>query len=325
MIDPPTLPSALADLASAAGYQPLSLKGIEQRARRVRVRRGAGRAAIVTVCCAGLATGIAFAGGGGPEVNRISASVPAPIALDRCTTIDALARSVVGTKGAGGATATGAKVAAGLPPIGGLFKAPGTVTGSPTPTTVTIVVGAPLYSTPQNVTFAITPNTAFQNAGEAVGPSILRAGTQVGFVATRIGPDSFRLEIIDTNPDTSSRPQGSQPTTTTAGSPDAAASAKMAAAAKAADKSAAEPGPPPVGGNVEGKGTLSAVSAGTANVQVLGGPLAGQTLSLTVTPATQFVAAGRQCDPSGLPAGTPMGFTATRTGAVTYRLDQLKI
>jgi hypothetical protein len=67
------------------------------------------------------------------------------------------------------------------------------------------------------------------------------------------------------------------------------------------------------------------LSAGAASLDVQGGPLAGRTLSFTVTPATQFAAGGRQCDPSGVPAGTPMGFTATRTGAATYRLDQLDL
>jgi hypothetical protein len=330
MTDPPSLPSALADLASAAGDRPLALTGIEERARRVRVRRGAGRAAIVTLCCAGLATGVALAGAGGPQVYRISASVPAPMLLDRCTAISAMAPSDVAAKGPAVASpsspspATGAGAAAGLPPVGGLFKAPGTVTGTPTRTAVTILVAAPLYSTPQKVTFTITAKTAFQSGGEPIAATILRAGSQIGFVATRTGPDLFRLELIDTNPDALNRTGRQQPKTAD-GPPDVAASAKAAAAAKASANSEAEPGLPPVGGTVEGKGAVTALSAGAASLDVEGGPLVGRTLSFTVTPATQFAAGGRQCDPSGVPAGTPMGFTATRTGAATYRLDQLDL
>jgi hypothetical protein len=330
MTDPPSLPSALADLASAAGDRPLALTGIEERARRVRLRRGAGRAAIVTVCCAGLATGIALAGAGGSQVYRISASVPAPMLLDRCTAISAMAPTDAASKGAGVPgpaspnVATGAKVATGLPQIGGQFKAPGTVTGVPARDAVTIVVAAPLYSTPQKVSFAITAQTAFRTGGQPSGATILRAGSQIGFVATRTGPDAFRLELIDTNPDALSQATRQQPETTN-GLPDEAASAKAAAVAKGATTSGAEPGPPPVGGTLKGKGTVVAVSVGAASLDIKGGPLAGQTLALTVTPATQFSAAGRQCDPSGLPAGTPMGFTATRTGATAYRLDQLNM
>src|SRR5579863_3434174 len=85
MSDPPSVASALTDLATEAGDQPLALSDIHDRARRLRVRRGAGRAAIVAVCCAGLAAGISLADTGGSQRTQMSAMVPAPVALTQCT------------------------------------------------------------------------------------------------------------------------------------------------------------------------------------------------------------------------------------------------
>jgi hypothetical protein len=319
MTEAPSVASALADLATEAGTQPLAMAGIEERARRARLRRGIGRAVTVAVCCAGLVAGIAVAGEGGPPHSQVYALTPVPVVLARCVTISAGADSATTGKEvidhSSTATKTTADVtdSADVPEIGGVFKAPGTVTGVATEDAVTILVAAPLYPAPRAVVFAITAQTKFQSGGAPTRASILRDGNHVGFVAIRTGPESFRIEIIEINPDAARSASGRQSKTIDGPS--------GATGAKARDGS----GPPPVGGTVEGKGTVAAIAPSVISLAVKGGSMAGETLSLTVTPATQFTVAGQQCDPTGLPAGTPMGFNATRTGATTYRLDRLNL
>jgi hypothetical protein len=309
-----TVSSALAELAATTGNQPLPLAAIEDRARRMRRGRRAGRAGIVVICVAAVATGIGLGRSGEPKASELTAFGAPPVVLPLCTAIAAEATTVQSANGSSSDAPTEAKRAgAGAmapPTVGQKFKAPGTVTGTSAANAVTILVAAPLNSTSRPVTFAITSETQFFHGGQPTTAGILRSGGKVGFVATKTGPASYRLDQIDTNPESATGATQQRPNKTDRPPP--------------GGDSAGKTGLPPIGQAVEGKGSVAAaLGSKTVSLTIGGGPLAGNTLPFTVTPATRFVSGGRQCDPSGLPAGTPVGFAVTRTGITTYRLDQL--
>jgi hypothetical protein len=187
-----------------------------------------------------------------------------------------------------------------MPLVGERFKAPGTVAAAPAGGAVTILVAGPLHETPQPVIFTITGQTQVFTDGQPAAITALQPGRAVGLVATRTGPASFRLEQVETDP-------GQQP-----------AARQYPGIGTPA---------PAAGGAVQGKGSLVAMSGDTVRVSVGGGSLGGRTVDLAVTPATRFVSIGnsQQCDPSGLPPGTGVGFTATATGTGSYRLDELDV
>src|SRR5579859_3340128 len=311
LTDDLTVSSALADLAATTGDQALPLAAIEARARRLRHRRRAGRAGVVVICVAALATGIGLAGTSEPNPSQLIAAAP-PVVLPLCTTLPPQVRTAQAANGSGGdaKAAPEPKIAGpGAPPaIGEKFKAPGTVKATSTAGAVTIVVGAPLSSTPQPVTFAITADTVFYKAGQVTDPTVLRAGEKVAFLATRTDQSGYRLDLIETDMAAAKPPMASSP---------AGDSTKGAT-----DKA----GPPAIGESVPGKGSIaSAPTSGKVGLMIAAGPLAGQTIDFAITPATKFTSGDRQCDPSGVAAGTSIGFSATRIGTATYRLDQLNM
>jgi hypothetical protein len=167
---------------------------------------------------------------------------------------------------------------------------------------VTILVGAPVYGTPRPVTFTITGQTQVFTDGQPAAIAALLPGHAVGIAATRTGPASFQLELVETDP---------------AG----AGVAGQSRGSRLGDQA------PASSGAVKGKGSVVALSPDSVRLSVGGGPLAGRTLDVAVTPATRFLSIGhsRPCDPSGLPAGTAVGFTATATGNGSYRLDELDV
>src|SRR5579859_2001782 len=314
LTDDLTVSSALADLAATTGDQALPLAPIEARARRLRHRRRAGRASVVVICLAALATGIGLAGTSEPNTSQLIAAAP-PVVLPLCTMLATQQRTAQAANASGRdvKAAGDAKIAGpGAPPaVGEKFKAPGTVKATSGAGAVTILVAAPLSPTPQPVTFAITADTVFYKAGQVTAPTVLRAGDKVAFLATRTDQSGYRLDLIETD-----LPAAVQAKPPMASSP-AGDSTKGAA-----DKA----GPPAIGQSVPGKGSIaSAPTSGKVGLMILAGPLAGQTIDFAITPATKFTAGGRQCDPSGVAAGTGMGFSATRIGTATYRLDELNM
>jgi hypothetical protein len=312
MTDEREVASALADLAATAGVEPLALPGIETRARRLRRQRRAGRAVVVVASGTALSAGLVVALSHGPGPTRVSAAGPPPAVLPLCTSLDGQAgapppgggRAAASVAGTG--TTTGGQAAAKsgptptVPMVGEQFKAPGTVAAAPAGGSVTILVASPLHDTPQPVAFTITGQTQVFTDGQPAAIAALQPGHAVGLVATRTGPASFQLDQVETDP-------GRQP----------AARSYHGVGAPA----------PAAGGAVQGKGSIVAVSGHTVRLSILGGSLGGRTLDVAVTPATRFVSIGnaQQCDPTGLPAGTGVGFTATATGTGTYRLDELDV
>jgi hypothetical protein len=315
LTDDLTVSSALADLAATTGDQALPLAPIEARARRLRHRRRAGRAGVVVICLAALTTGIGLAGTSEPNPSQLIAAAP-PVVLPLCTALPPQVRNAQAANASGrDATAAGnARIAVpGAPPaVGEKFKAPGTVKATSAAGAVTIVVGAPLSSTPQPVTFAITADTLFYKGGQVTTPTVLRAGDKVAFVATRTDQSGYRLDLIET--DMAAAAIQTKPPITSSPAGDSTKGAT--------DKA----GPPAIGQSVPGKGSIaSAPASGKVGLMILAGPLAGQTIDFAITPATKFTSGGRQCDPSGVAAGTGMGFSATRIGTATYRLDELNV
>jgi hypothetical protein len=317
LIDDLTISSALEDLAATTQDKPLRLAAVEDRARRMRRGRIAGRASIVVICVTALGTGIGLAGSGDPKPSELTAIGMPPVVLPLCSAIRAQPMPAPPAKGSinDDAKRAAARAAAVPPSVGETFKAPGTITGTPAVDKVTILVAAPLNPTSQPVTFAITRETQYFEGNQPSARQTLHAGAKVGFVGTRTGQASYRLDEIDTDP---ARAAGVSP-----GRPTVAANPVPAGLGATGNV-----GLPAIGQAVEGKGFLTAVPGShmaAISFAVAGGALAGSTVRFTVTPETRFLSSDRQCDPSGLAPGVPAAFAATRTGTATYRLDQLNL
>jgi hypothetical protein len=126
-------------------------------------------------------------------------------------------------------------------------------------------------------------------------------------------------------------PAASAPPTSTAAAPAAAAPLPACPDATPLVQAAAPAAPPTIGQQFTGGGMVAGQgTAGAVTVVVVGGPLAGSRPLLAITPDTKvFVSGGTPNAPDvattgdQLHEGEAVKFSATRTGASTYVLDEI--
>jgi hypothetical protein len=119
----------------------------------------------------------------------------------------------------------------------------------------------------------------------------------------------------------------------TPGSPGAPATAPPACLETAPPRTPGPAGPPAIGQQFSGGGMVAGAGAGTTGgitVVVDGGPLAGSQPSLAITPDTKVFLSSAVPDAPDVAAtaaqlhtGEVVKFTATKTGATTYVLDEV--
>ncbi len=304
---------ALAELADTMPEDPNRVEGIHARARRLRSRRRASRAAAAVVVGAATIAVVMAVRPGPAGVSTIPASDPGPVtpaACSRLTPPDTAAPSAPVSlsdadrakveAAANAPSATGGETA--VTRLDGI-KGYGTV-AAVTDAAITVTPDEPIPDIPADVTAAVTDKTSFYDGdSEVTERPAVAAGDRVAFAAVVDGNGGYNLLLLQVN--------APIPDPATDADKDEVSGVDKAAAADADADSA----------YLKGTAEIVSVQPDSLTLNVREGALAGQVINAALAPDVTYIVGDQKCVDPALAAGQVVGVVLMRGAGEAYTVQ----